>query len=626
MENSKVISLANRIHIDSVGKMPTYTTEQMYAYITAINDAVRNKGVGKLNKQYSWFKEWAVAWRRLCDRFDQEVEGDPFIIYQPAHDIARQFHASTAFVRYFRAGNRTGKTQTGVAEDWMVATNRHRWRKFPHDQHTIGVISFDFKTYVNNVFIKKFLEGEENNILSPLAPEQGRWFKRWSEKQHKLELACDECAAKWRPGFKPNCTHPGSAIQLFSAEQGVNLIEGFTARMIHIDEHVPEPFFNAARQRLMTADGSCMLVTATPLSGLEGWEYRKLAKVAEGPLSENQNVLPDGSVIKDIEMFQISQYDAGLSPKWKIDRAASQMDEFEREIRIYGRPAPLADNPVFNRRILQEQRSQLRDAERFVLEPKQMPIQAVANPAHVSLIPTHNGPLRIWEKPQDNTAYVIGADAAAGVSQGDYSCASVLKIEHTASGHTNVTLVAQWHGYCNVLEYADVLKLLGFYYNVALVVIELTGGHGRATMIRLKKEYFYPNIFLDTSAPEQLTETFAGRYGVDTNAYTKPAMIGALQHLVNNRLINLFCTDTMQELVAFSQEKTDSKLSVRYRGAGGSHDDRVMSLCIAVYVILTHPQMCFQAIAFKRLKKPDPTDENIINVSRIIDRSQWEQL
>ena len=78
------------------------------------------------------------------------------------------------------------------------------------------------------------------------------------------------------------------------------------------------------------------------------------------------------------------------------------------------------------------------------------------------------------------------------------------------------------------------------------------------------------------------------RFGVDTNQYSKPSMIGALQHFLKGNQIAIYCKDTISELVAYAQEKTDLG-NARYRGAGGSHDDRVMSLVIAAYVAATTP-------------------------------------
>jgi hypothetical protein len=56
-------------------------------------------------------------------------------------------------------------------------------------------------------------------------------------------------------------------------------------------------------------------------------------------------------------------------------------------------------------------------------------------------------------------------------------------------------------------------------------------------------------------------------------------------------------------MVAFEQERTQSGLTTRYRGVGGSHDDRVMSLVIGASVALTS-----QVIDFVEIAKTEPVD------------------
>src|SRR3990167_10502315 len=58
-------------------------------------------------------KPWAEAWRRLYDTYEEELLRDPMLAYRQQHSVAKDFHSSLAFVRYFRAGNRTSKTQSG---------------------------------------------------------------------------------------------------------------------------------------------------------------------------------------------------------------------------------------------------------------------------------------------------------------------------------------------------------------------------------------------------------------------------------------------------------------------------------------------------------------------------------
>jgi hypothetical protein len=87
------------------------------------------------------------------------------------------------------------------------------------------------------------------------------------------------------------------------------------------------------------------------------------------------------------------------------------------------------------------------------------------------------------------------------------------------------------------------------------------------------------------------------RFGVETNVRTKPFMVAALQQFIKDRAINVPCEATIGELVAFEQERSQTGLTTRYRGAGGSHDDRVMSLVIGASVALSSQVLEFGVIS-----------------------------
>lgn len=545
-----------------------------------------------------WLMEWAETWRKLYDNFDKTVKADPMLLYKPLNHAAESFHKSKAYIRYFRAGNRSSKSQSAFAEHYFILTGQHPYRYFPPAPNSTFLVSLNFTDYLSGVFNRKMFGTEEDNPLAPMFPKDGKWFYHWHDRNHILTIACPECASKGKAG---SCRHPKSTMKLFSAEAGVGVMEGFVARMAHIDEHVPEEFFQAVKQRIQSASYSSLIVTGTPLHGMEAWETRKLAMVAEGPPHENRIIPEDPKSPPLISIHQVSQFDAGVIPKWKVKASMQDMDEFEIASRIYGRPSPLAKNPVFDRHVLADMQRNAVKAIRGSLEIANnagapMAIEEILFQSEVEFQEAEDGPCRIWEKPELGAQYIIGADSAAGLAAGDGrtkpgdpSCASVLKLVAKKTGKIGLELVAQYHTWVNVLDYADELKKLGIYYNNATVVIELTGGHGRATMLRLRRELYYSYIFLDTNAPEMAEPGISGRLGVETNASTKPMMVGALQQAIRNQVLKVLCSDTIQELTAFEQEKSERGFTVHYRGAGGSHDDRVMSLVIAVYVAVTHP-------------------------------------
>jgi hypothetical protein len=139
------------------------------------------------------------------------------------------------------------------------------------------------------------------------------------------------------------------------------------------------------------------------------------------------------------------------------------------------------------------------------------------------------------------------------------------------------------------------------HYNSALTAIELTGGYGEAVMLKMRQDYCYWNLFRDEANHAQAVHSMDSRFGVETNMRTKPFMVAALQQFVKDRSIEIPCEATITEMVAFEQERTQSGLTTRYRGVGGSHDDRVMSLVIGASVALTS-----QVIDFVETSKAEP--------------------
>lgn len=560
-------------------------------YAELVSYILLNEWTSKQRESTKWLPEFAKTWRFLADTFDKEVKADPMILYRAAHSVAIDFHSSKAFIRYFRAGNRTSKTQSGYAEHYFVLTGQHPWRYFPKAPNNTMLVSHEFTAYEDGVFKRKMFLGEEDNPYAPMFPEDGKWFNRWDSRTHTLTIGCPDCAAK---GRARSCRHAKSSTKLFSSEGGVGVIEGFVVRLAHIDEHVPEEFYTAVKQRLMSASHSSLIVTGTPLHGLESWETQRLAMRAEGNRDLNRMDVDDPKSPPYVSLHQISQFDAGIVPHWKIKAEMASMDEFEIEARIYGRPAPLAKNPVFSRTALTESKKFVRPPRFVNLTPK-IGLVELLLPEELEVTEVLDSNYRVWEDPYPGATYIIGADSAAGLSGKDPSCATVLKLIPQSDGRLRLKMVAQYHGWVNVLDYGAELKKLGTYYNQATIIIELTGGHGQATMQRLRKDLYYQNIFRDTTAPAVSSAGLQGRMGIDTNKSTKPLMIGALQQVIKDGLLDIPCKDTIGELVAYEQERSERGYEVHYRGAGGSHDDRVMALALAVYVALTNPTVYFLA-------------------------------
>lgn len=553
-----------------------------------------------------WLANWAADFRKIYDDFAHMCERDPMLRYKPAHSVSEAFHRSRAPRRYFRAGNRCSKTQTALAEHYYVATAQHPHRIIdPHDRNsTVILAGLPFNVYAPNVFEKKFFEKEENNPIAPIFPEDGKWFCHYDGKNRIITIACVDCANAGKPKQCPSY-HNRQTISLMNTENGIGVLEAFVARMGHIDEHVEERFFQALKQRLASAKGSFFIQTGTPLHGDESWETLLLANVANG-YGDIPN-LADPSNPKSgplVELFEIDQFGAGIVEHDVIRREMADMDEAEIQARVYGRPTPLAENPVFDRKKIYSWKEK---TEKPILASigASKPIIEVTAPEHVfTSVITNPGPLqtahRIFELPEKGAQYIMGIDVAAGLApsrkgkRADASVCSVLKLTIDKSTLIiRAKLVAQFWGYINPLDYAVEIFKLGTMYNNALAIIELTGGLGRSVMIRLKDELAYPAIYRAPTVSEQAQITIEPRFGVETSSSSKPTMVAALQRYIQNDYIDIRCKDTLHELSYFEQVRQGATgvelISPKYKGANGAKDDRVMSLAIAIGTLVANP-------------------------------------
>lgn len=568
-----------------------------------------------------WLQDWAETWRALYDNFDKTICADPMLLYKPAHPVAEEFHSSQAFFRYFMAGNRTSKSQSGYAEQYFYLTGTHPYRYVPPGvHHTFLVAGLPFSTYAGKVFEAKLLTGEEGNELSPMFPIGGKWFYHYNERERELLIACPQCAEAGKAG---SCKHPKSSLKLFSCEQGAEVLQGQAYILGHFDEDTPATFWNEGRQRLKTVRHSGAIATGTPLHGPDTWEQKQVIIWRNGP-PENLIDEDDPKSLPLVSVHQISMWDAGLVPHSQIKMEMKLMDEFEVRARVYGEAVPLTDSPVFDRRKLAEIKA--RDVEapmRGEIVPKSViaPDGKPHNPALIELRPEAQfdvvqrleGPLRIWEKPEKHGVYLIAVDVAAGMRDHDYSCAMVLKVGKCGAEPT-IKVVAQWHGWINQLDFAAEVFKLGVWYNSALVAIELTGGYGRATMLKLKNELHYWNLHREQADYALVNPQLDARIGVDTTADSKALMISALQRFINSNTITCPCEATIAELVAFEQVTRNAQgnklTTVKYRGASGSNDDRVMALAIGASIVVSSPILACavqQAAVEATWKKEEPS-------------------
>ena len=194
------------------------------------------------------------------------------------------------------------------------------------------------------------------------------------------------------------------------------------------------------------------------------------------------------------------------------------------------------------------------------------------DPASKMFDENREGNLQIFEYPQWEEPYVIGADVALGVGQ-DYSAAIVMnnKYEIVAVYRNNRIDPSYW---------GELLFYLGRYYNNAFLAVE-SNSMGIATLQKLD-QMGYVNLYKQTKVANVSNEE-GERLGFRTTSATKPAIIGNLKNLIENENIMIPDPTVIQELKDYVSTDTG-----KTEAAPGCYDDTVISLAICAEVLRTH--------------------------------------
>lgn len=423
-------------------------------------------------------------------RVDMVDEARPSDWYQPgrleldeADRYQLQFHKSRHTVRLLVLGNGAGKTTTvGVEADWW-AQGRHPYQlDLP-------------KTPVQIIWIcQKFLQFEK------LRPQ--------------LERRC------FTPGFLWNKTEHtytwpnGSTITVFSDEGGWEGIQGINPHLIVVDEECDPALWRELTMRRRGDNKTRFIIAATATRG-KRWMYHEIFKpwlerhAAAGlteelamhrQLHEHYWCWPRGGLLDnpittqaDVDWYRLT-----------LAKASAQ----ERMVRSGGGFADMNQSPVFDHEAL-DQIEVYRRAPGPATpgQPGQtdeqmypgvdgvlvdgMPGPQIASGrtvigygesfvfaedlpgarARFEFLSTggewEGGRLTVYDLPEPDGIYVVGADFAQGLVTGDFDAAEVCKVE----GHRLIQ-VAELQGRLGQTRMPPMLASLGWFYNMALIVGE----------------------------------------------------------------------------------------------------------------------------------------------------------
>lgn len=167
--------------------------------------------------------------------------------------------------------------------------------------------------------------------------------------------------------------------------------------------------------------------------------------------------------------------------------------------------------------------------------------------------------LALYALPRANQRVVIGADVSEGLEHGDYSAATLIDAETWDElGHL--------HGHWEPDEFARHLNVLTRAYNADLAIER--NNHGYAVLATLKT-LETPGVWIGDD----------GRAGWLTTAQSKPLAIDGLAVALRDNLVHIRTQATLNELQIYRRLANGGTSA-----PPGYHDDRVMTLAIAIAV------------------------------------------
>lgn len=349
-----------------------------------------------------------------------------------------------------------------------------------------------------------------------------------------------------------------SRVQILQQAAGREQFQAARVRWVWIDEECPESqggaeIFTEIMARKEPGVDLDILYTFTPTNGID-WSARKLL----------DDTAQDR--YKNVEVFEASIHDAAISHGGfysddEIEEILVKYPEHERQARLYGKATPWSGSLYFNihglKALLDKPQ---RDSTGIALKRGAISALVVEEEAASDL--------KVYSKPKSGRQYIVGADPGGGVGR-DSSVATVCdraSLECVAIFSSN-RVDPDYFG-------AEILLLLGIYYNEALLVVE-SNNHGGTVLSQLKGRY--PNLFMRREW-SKIDGRLVPEYGWRTDTRTKPRLLDALARALRDELW-MPPRQLVDEMSRFVM-KSDGKIEAMV----GYFDDAVISAGIALQV------------------------------------------
>ena len=176
------------------------------------------------------------------------------------------------------------------------------------------------------------------------------------------------------------------------------------------------------------------------------------------------------------------------------------------------------------------------------------------------------GPVTIWQKPEERVPYVIGGDTAGEGS--DWFSAYVVD-------NTNAQMCARVYMQFDEAEYTAQVYCLGMHYNKALIGLEVNFS---TYPVRSLQDWAYPRIYV-RQAEDDYTHKARTSYGWRTDGITRPAMLSELRETVEAHPEIIRDEQLLREMLVFVKDKNGRPAALE-----GEHDDLVMGYGITLKI------------------------------------------
>lgn len=191
----------------------------------------------------------------------------------------------------------------------------------------------------------------------------------------------------------------------------------------------------------------------------------------------------------------------------------------------------------------------------------------------------NSGCIKIYTDVDKSSAYVAGGDTAGDGSDNFTGHFLDIGTEEQVAVLTIDT---------DENEYVRQMYCLGKYYNNALFGIECNFS---TYPVKELLRFGYKKQFSRVTEDNYL-ETVESKFGFKTDKKTRPLAISGLVTISNENIESINDMETLKEMLTFVRNP-DKK--GRMEAEGGAHDDHVMGLAIAYYVLQSGQQSYYEA-------------------------------